>query len=705
MKRLLLLLLLLPLGAIAETPLGVPLLGPAPEVQFGSALASDGEGYLAVWIDHRTRFRELRAARLDAEGRAVDTTGIHVVAGDAHDPLAIWTGTSYLVVWNATADHHAWGARIDRDGTVIDGPRVLVENGEPASLASNGSHVVLGYLHQGGDVRALFLTPDGQSAGELTLSRGPGPHSPPHVVQHGSQFVAVWTSRGSPDAIEGVHFTIAGPAAAPRRIAEAAYVYEPKLATDGTSFVLLSRHEWLGGYAVRSVSSDLTTTAPHTLLPEVLRANATILWTGSHYIVAAGDSGAAVRAVRVDGQGRPLDSEAAVVENPPAAGSTARPAMATNGRSVLVSWSGAVEYKPATAIDVWATEIDPATLTRRSRALLSASAAREESPAAAAGRTSVLAAWTDDSGLLVRRLRKDGSPLDPQPLRLTDRDVVATVVFNGTDYVVAWREGMDLVTRRIPHDGELRADGGGRVAGGDWNMAAASDGTTTLLVWGGGGLWAVRLAPDGSVLDRFTPLKIADRMIGSVDVAVNDRGEFLVTWGELEYDSQYSPRTTSVRVRGARITSGLQSLDGTGFDIADTSAPEGAPAVAWNGREWFVVWTELPTGLRGRRVAANGTLDGPDTLIAAGAARGDVAWDGSRYVFSWVAPGALHAGGRILGTPEPWMPFAPVLAPVGAGEVMAVYTRISADPAHGGVARAFAEVVRLAPPRRRAARF
>ncbi|HYC93604.1 MAG TPA: hypothetical protein VEO54_30650 [Thermoanaerobaculia bacterium] len=708
----LLLLLLLSLTAFAETPLGVVQHGPATDVQFGSTLASDGDGYLAVWTDRRSREIEMRATRLDADGTVLDPTGIHLFTAPVYDPVAIWTGTSYLVAWGTQQDNKLWIARIDRDGAIVDGPRVLVQNARPYSLARDATHVVLGYNRADErHPRALFLRPDGRTVANLSLIDDGQVHRGPRLVSSGSGFAALWTTF-EPGAIDGVRFSLAG-VETPRRIVSDSFFYDPEIASDGTDYVLVSREDWLAGrHATRSVSADLATIGTPAVLPEELYSNVTIGWTGVHYAVV-GDFGAPLSGVRVGRDGRPLDAKAIAIESAPQAGSAAAPSIASNGRGVLVSWSGSFAYNEITSLDVFATRVDPATLAHESRALLSVSAPREETPVLATGRANVLAVWRDDLGLAARRLHKDGSPLDAVPLRLTDKNVIPTVVFNGTDYLVAWREGMELVTRRVPHDGALRADGGGRGSGGDFKMAAASNGTTTLLVWGGGGLHAVRLGGDGSVLDRFTPLTIVDKQIGRVDVAADDRGQFLVTWDELEVVEPYYETYTPVRVRGARVTASLQNLDGRGFDIANTAELEGEPAVTWNGREWLVIWTEAKTRLRARKVTSSGTLSGADLLVALHASRPDVAWDGSRYAVSWLRPGALMAawltgdtlfGERPLGTPEVWPPASPTLAVVGVGEVLAGYARIAREPAHGGVARAFVETLRFATRKRRGVR-
>jgi hypothetical protein len=709
MRRLLPLLLLFSFAAVAETPLGLIQHGPGSDDQFGPALASNGDGFLAVWTDNRSRERETWATRLDRDGNVLDPTGIRVSTHEPAETFAIWTGTSYLVVWSRRQNPDLWGARIDREGVLVDGPRVILQDARPSSLtgAANGTHVVIGYVREGFDVHALFLTPDAEVVNDLILAQDFRPHGGPSIVRSGSHFTAVWNTLDTSSSVDAVRFTVAGPIEPARRLPVDGFTGVPKLATDGSDFVLVARSNESGGpFAVRSVSGDLATVGAATALPEAVEYSAAIVWAGSHYILV-GESGP-LHALRVDRQGRLLDANPVTIEQAQLRVS-GTPALATNGQTVLVGWAGAFEFFKPSGYDVYATRIDPNTLARTARTLVSTSVLRESDPVLATGTANVLAVWSDDAGILARRMRKDGSPLDATPLRLaetsTERPVPRAVAFNGTDYVAAWIEGTDLVTRRIRHDGELRADGGGRIAAGTATInaiAAASDGTTTLLVWGGSGLHAARVGTGGAIVDA-NPLTIVDKQIGSLDVAANDRGQFLVAWGELELLPPTFETYLPMRVRAARITTTLTNLDGTGFDVADTTAFEAEPAVAWNGREWFVVWTEGRTSVRGRRVAVNGTLDGGDVFVAGEASRPDIVWDGFRYVISWVAPNALRVGGHVVGLPTRRLR-SPSLAAVGPGQVMAAYTRIPDEPELGGVERAFARVLGP-PPKRRAARF
>jgi len=705
--RRLLLAVLLSFPLLAETPLGIPQIGPATEDQSGPALASNGDGFLAVWIDNRTRAPELWAARLDRDGNVLDSRGILIAAHTPVEPLAIWTGTSYLVVWNRRQDPALWGARISRDGVLVDGPRVLAPSGRPRSMATNGTHVVVGLVREGFDVLALFLTPDAEVVSTLILAQDFREHRGVKIIRTGSHFTAVWNSIGSPSTVDGVRFTIAGAIEPARVLVNEASLNDPELGFDGSDFLLITRgKEFPFRSSIRTVSGDLRTVGAPAELPEQVEYSATLRWTGSHYVLIAESS--ALYAMRLDRQGRLLDPNPVRIELP-LMRMSGIPAVAMNGQTMLVAWSGAFEFFKPSTYDVYATRLDPSTAAPTGRTLVSTTVLRETDPILASGTANVLAVWTDDAGVLARRMRKDGSPLDAAPLRLaeisTDRTIPHAVAFNGTDYLVAWFDGTTLVTRRVRHNGALlRADGGSSVSNpgsaASYRVAVASSGTTTLLVWGSNGLRAARIAPDGTIADT-NPLTITDKFIGSLDVAGNDRGQFLVTWGELESLPPTFETLLPLRVRGARITTSLMNLDGSGFVIADTPAFEAEPAAAWNGEEWFVVWTEARRSVRGRRVAANGTLNGGDIFVAGQASRPDVVWDGLRYVISWLAPGALRVGGHVVGVPEAQPATSPSLAVVGPGQVMAAYARLAREPELGSVSRAFVTIV--GPPARRRA--
>src|SRR5262245_28825756 len=149
--------------------------GPAALSQSGAIVASDGDGYLAVWSDGRSGVgMELRATRVTADGEVLDGTGILLFDGTAFQPSVTWTGTSYLVVWGTDAPQ-VRALRIGRDGSVVEPAHVIKDLAAPKSLAvRSGSRIAIVYFaYDEQATRALILMPDGRPAGDFRLFPGP----------------------------------------------------------------------------------------------------------------------------------------------------------------------------------------------------------------------------------------------------------------------------------------------------------------------------------------------------------------------------------------------------------------------------------------------------------------------------------------------------------------------------------------------------
>jgi hypothetical protein len=77
----------------------------------------------------------------------------------------------------------------------------------------------------------------------------------------------------------------------------------------------------------------------------------------------------------------------------------------------------------------------------------------------------ILAAWLEPGveslpGVLAQRLDTSGRPLDAQPLRIGDAPVAGgwpRVATDGDDFLVVWQGGTGLMTRRVSRDGTLTA--------------------------------------------------------------------------------------------------------------------------------------------------------------------------------------------------------------------------------------------------------
>jgi hypothetical protein len=719
-----LLLVAVPLCA-AEIPLTEPRTIPAALSQSGALVASDGDGYLALWNDSRTSAGQyvVRATRVTRDGTVLDRTGIPLPIGSSAGLSVTWTGTSYLVLWGSYEPAVIRALRIDRDGNIIDGPRVIARDFLYSSLAHNGSEIVIGAMPypSNGPVEphALFLTPDAVVTGDVKLSAAPTGGSPV-IAWNGSHYAAVWINNnfgGAPGyRLNGIRFLSSGTLdPEPQLIAEDTDILEPALASDGQGgFVLVTAMDGNALRVTRSISSDLRSVGPPQQIPGAY-TNTSILWVGSHYLVV-GSSGSWLIGARVDRQGRSLDSEQIVIEKQKLGDYWGVPA--TNGDDLFFAWSG-YDTDSLENFDqnVYATRVSASTFDVRSRSLLSFSAPRQVRPMLASGSTNLLAVWTEAVTVYAKRLARDGTPLDEAPIALPEFSSVTDVVFNGTDYIVIGgnRFGSALLTLRIHGDGALRADGGMRIADA-WPVAAASDGTTTLLLWSNyelAGTGASRLREDGTFLDP-TPLLAIHHDTQSIDLASNGAGEFLAVWSEVEYTQIGHGGYERADVRAARITSELVMRDAGGFDVALSPYYELNPAVTWNGREWLVLWDDGQGKLSGRTVTADGKTPEAEAFIATGIMNASVAWDGSRYHVGWAGLDLhLHTaqlprlGGPLVNPRDlgdvPADSRYVYLVPLARDTMAAVYARRAEEQTYGGVSRAFVNVLKV-EGRRRAVR-
>lgn len=741
-RRLIPILLITVVMAAREVPIAPVVEGAAVLSQFAESAASDGSDYLFVWIDGRNGGYERRATRVTREGEVLDRDGIRLPNVSSWNSV-VWTGTSYMVIWDAGHPGGINMLRIGRDGKFIGHPRTIKDAGAAMSVTSNGSHVVVGYHTRQSDLgtitrRALFLDAEGDVVADLLLDDSPRGGTV-NVGWNGSHFAAVWVDdEDSEDpryAVEGIRFNEGGLLdAAPRQLFEdssTTFVATPALASDGDGFLLVSRI--LGARQVaRHLSGDLGTVGPPQLLPDLnyellpyMNLSNPILWNGTHYLMV-GHDGKALSAVRIDRAGNPVNVE--VIENTSGLGTLANPVAVTNGRDLLVGWTGRFSSDPDIGTDVFGTLVTASTLNQRARTLLSLSPQHQRKPLVASGGTNLLAVWRQGQALYARRLAQDGSPLDTLPLRLAERGTPTAVVFNGSDYIVVWPHTVNnqvtgLVTARVPRDGPLRVEGGATLPNAI-PLAAASDGVTTLLAWSvqeEGEVHVGRLGADGSIAASVELARPLDHgWFGGVTIAPGAGGQFLLVWEELRMPPIFTTPPIEVSsLRGTRISAELVPLDPAGIDIAVQDSDERWPAVAWNGNEWLVVFHGVARSdtyrpeLRGRLVSRDGVAIGASegVFITTGSAFPAVAWDGSRYFLTWhtgrvdtSSTAILTALGQPISHAKTihhlfeWG--ALPLVTIRPGVVAAVYARTTVEPGYGDVSRAFMNFLSVTARRR-----
>jgi len=191
---------------------------------------------------------------------------------------------------------------------------------------------------------------------------------------------------------------------------------------------------------------------------------------------------------------------------------------------------------------------------------------------------------------------------------------LASVAWNGTVFLVVWAD------QRIPSESEIRA---------------------------------TRVTSDGRVLDG-TGLVLSSQVAGSPAVA-SDGGRFLVTWVDA--------RSGTPQTYGARVDGDGTILDPGGFPIDLGSGPDSYPAVAWTGATYLVSWAHGAAGadILAARVGPEGTVLDTDPIIVSSAhgtqtrpaiaSRGVdtlVVWEDHRASSPDVFGARVSAGGVVL---------------------------------------------------------
>ncbi len=567
----------------AETGMDKPLLGPASINQGYATAAYDGTNFLVVWKDYRRGGRfDVYAARVDPTGKVLDPHGIAVAttAGSKDRPHVIFDGAHYLVVWEDFRNG------IDFD---IYGARLTT-----AGKVLDPSGIAICKVHK-------------------------GQHRPVAAHRSGITLVVWEDFRNQKD------FDIVG-----ARLDAAGKLLDPK------------------GIFIAS-------SGEHTKHPTVAAGpnGFLVAWTNSYY------KNNDIRGTLVDGAGK-----VSTLNGSPICGFAADksyPWATHDGKQFLVVWQ---DRRSGIGIDIFGTRVSNTNVVLDAKGFAISTAPNEQEFAVVAPHgAGYLAVWQD------RRVSKHNDiygALFSGPGKITGAPTISGeanyqvkpfVAQGKKSSLVVWEDLRDAYSysiygARVSTTGAVLDKKGFPIstAGNQQEMpAVGSGGGSYLVVWQDRrsaasspisqlDLFGARVSSAGVVLD---PTGI------QITMAMDDQKEPAVAYGGGQYLVVWQDRrnfTKLIDVYGARISAAGKVLDASGIPISSGAGERSAPAVAFDGKQFLVVWQDRRNSgtqydIYGARVDGAGKVLDPSGFAISQAAAFQrfptVAHDGKRYLVVW----------------------------------------------------------------------
>lgn len=600
------LLLALNTFAAVEVPVSDAILGDAPGDRYAFDVATDGDGFLAAWIDGRAFEPTLFTARLTPAGDVLDTTGIPLMRGLAGRPQVIWNGKRYLVFWASGGDLLV--SSVNRDGSsaqiairLLSG--VTFDPYRGPAIATNGSRIVVvygdddGFLGSPKRLRAGVFSMDAHLLEEHVVGEADPANQydftrlMPSIAVRDDQFLVAWNTFPSDQQLRlnAVRLDSGGTPidTVPHVIGSAAL--ESTIAMHADGYVAISRfYSWGVSRDLTRITApaELTVTSDETVLVQ-RGGRATVFGTvpGAGEVLAAGE---------FNDDGHLAGSASLSV---PARGAIAA---ASNGSRIAVL--GLDLELPAIAESsarIVFTVVDASTLQRVTGITpLTRSAMRQTGPAVAATSRDTLTVWQEDGGIRAARVLANGTRLDGRGFDLSSGGGhgVPSVVFDGERYVIAFthRKGYldeEVVVRFIsPRDGLLPGVIRIPLAEAGTSVALANGADSVLLVWTDR---AIRISRSMQLIGA--PVQIPDA--GESPVAAWNGREFLVASRESQWDFDYIYYR---RIRGVRLNENLTLIDTESRVLAEVPGngivQHDDPSLAWDGTHWLLAFTSQPWG-------------------------------------------------------------------------------------------------------------
>jgi hypothetical protein len=339
------------------------------------------------------------------------------------------------------------------------------------------------------------------------------------------------------------------------------------------------------------------------------------------------------------------------------------PRAASDGTNCLVVWQQ-VHGSSTTADDIYGTIVTSrAEVLNPNGVPISSAPGDQTSPLVAAGGGAYLVTWTDErDGLFPNiygaRVTYDGITIDTNGIPIctaTNGQYLGSVASDRQDWFVAWTDFRNpdssrpsIFGTRVSREGTVSQTNGIPISQsnvGQRGPAVVFNGSDYLVAWSdqrnypatGFDLYAARVANDGLLVPGSEfPLNLHSGDQGTAAVAFNGT-DYLAVWSDGRNDIEFPD------LYGTLVNKTNQVSAPDGMLISEAANDQQAPAAAFNGRHYLVVWEDNRNGagtdIYGVRLSSTGQIADPSGIsicTAPGLQRHpSVASDGTDFLVVW----------------------------------------------------------------------
>ncbi len=491
----------------------------------------------------------------------------------------------------------------------------------------------------------------------------------PAMAFDGTNYLVVWEDARE-ERLYAARVTPAGDVLDPGGIllsTSATEGREPAVAFDGTNYLVVwqdarnaTSQSELDIYGARldtagtvlGATDFAITTSPGNDSQPAVAFDGTNFW-----VVWANDATEDIHARRVDSSGVVVDSSDIEVSSNTDSSAQVEPEIACGADNCLIVWEdgrNGVNTQFGND-DIYGTRVDSSGAVLDSDGIeLATNPEHERRPAVASDGTHFLVVWEEglshNRDIRSTRVYSSGTVSITYGVDVSNASGVQeapSVGFDGTQYLVAWRDERDntdgeIYAARVGTSGNVVDRSGFMVSTSPDGLSApamASDGTNSLLAWVDGesgalDLYGARVDAAGTVLDTSGLLLTINGNAQSFPAVATDGTNYLIVWEDR--------RGEDVDLYGVRVDAQGVVLDSEAIAISTADGHQARPAIAFDGTHYLVVWMDERDGsfdIYGTRVDPSGEVVDTDGFVIEAAPERqsdpDIVFGDSQYLVVW----------------------------------------------------------------------